>query len=270
MSPSYPLKNTRTAVIANELAWHEQEAHRRMPLDTFLYAPPAFDQIVQSSFEFLDLSPGEFVLDMGCGEGKETLQLARRGLLVVSTDLSHVQLCRARHLVQEFAPGTNVYFVQANAEELPFATDSFRIIHGKAIIHHLDIHLAALEIKRLLKQNGRATFAEPMAHHPIFWLGRQLTPRYRTKDEHPLTYRELQSFSAHFSQAEIEEFFFLTPLSYFFRILPGGEALFRRVYPTLHRIDQWLFTLSALLRRMSWYSMVKVCHIGHENVLTTG
>jgi hypothetical protein len=83
--------------------------------------------------------------------------------------------------VQEFAPGTNVYFVQANAEELPFATDEL-----------------------------------------------------------------------------------------FFPHAAPGEALFRRVYPTLHRIDKWLFTFSALLRRMSWYSMVKVCHIGHENVLTTG
>jgi SAM-dependent methyltransferase len=253
-----PTKASRKVVIANELAWHEQESPRRFPLDSFLYAHPVFAKLVQSSFSFLQLRQGEWVLDYGCGEGKETLQLAQQGLLVVGTDLSYRQLERARQRLQEFAPDAKVFFVQTNAEELPFASDSFRVIHGKAILHHLDLDLAAQEIKRLLRQNGCATFAEPMAYHPLFWLARQLTPQLRTKDEHPLTFKELRHFGTHFSRAELEEYFLLAPLAYLFRVLPGGETLFRRCHALLQRIDRWLFRTLLPLKELAWYGLIKV------------
>jgi len=253
-----PTKDSRKAIIASELAWHEQEANRRFSLDTFLYAPPAFDQVVRSGFAYLQMEPGELVLDMGCGEGKETLRLAQQALFVVSTDLSYQQLCRARQRIQEFAPDAKVYFVQANAEELPFASASFRTIYGKAILHHLDIDLSAQEIKRLLSEKGRAAFAEPMAHHPLFWLARQLTPKLRTRDEHPLTFRELRHFGTYFDRSEMEEHFLLTPLSYLFRLLPKGESIFRRLHAVLQRIDRRLFDMLSLLKELAWYGMVKV------------
>jgi len=109
-----------------------------------------------------------------------------------------------------------------------------------------------------LRQRGRATFAEPMAHHPLFWLGRQLTPKLRTKDEHPLTFRELRHFGAYFSQTEMEEYFFLTPISYIFRVLPRGESIFRRLHSVLQRIDIRLFKIFALLKELAWYGVVKI------------
>ena len=258
MSDFNPAKDSRKAVIASELAWHEQEAKRRFSLDAFLYDPPAFDQVVRSGFAYLQLEPGETILDLGCGEGKETLQLAQQALLVVSTDLSYQQLGRARQRIQEFAPNARVYFVQANAEELPFASGAFKMIYGKAILHHLDIELAARETKRLLSDKGRAAFAEPLAHHPLFWMARHLTPKLRTRDEHPLTLRELRHFGAYFNRSEMEEHFLLTPLSYVFRALPKGEFVFRRLHAVLQRIDQRLFGLFSLLKELAWYGAVKV------------
>jgi SAM-dependent methyltransferase len=248
----------RQAVIASELAWHEQEAHRRISLDRLLYDPPAFDPVVRSTLDFLQARPGERVLDLGGGEGKETLELTRQGLVVISVDLSHVQLCRARELVEAVRPGARVAFIQANAEELPFAAGSFRIIHGKAIIHHLDLARASGEIGRLLADGGRATFAEPMNDHPLFRLGRQLTPQLRTRDEHPLTFRELRQFGIHFGNSSIEEYFLLAPLSYPLRLLPGGEALFRRIHAFLQRVDRRLFDSFARLRDLAWYGVIKI------------
>ena len=253
-----PADDSRKAIVASEFAWHEQEAHRRFPLDTFLYAPPAFDPIVRSGFEFLQMNSGEMVLEVGCGEGKETLRLAQLGLCVISTDLSRQQLCRAREQLQESAPGARGYFLQANAEELPFASDSFEAIYGKAILHHLDLDLSAGEIRRLLGRSGRATLAEPMAHHPLFWLARQLTPRLRTKNEHPLTLRELRNFCAYFDRSDVEEYFLLAPVAYAVRALPGGEPVFRRLQTFLQRIDRWLFHTFPFLKELAWYGLVKV------------
>ena len=253
-----PAQDPRKTIITSERKWHEEKAHRRFSLDEFLYAPPAFEQVVHSSFVFLQMSPGEMVLDMGCGEGKETLQLAQQGLFVVSTDLSLLQLCRARQRVQKSALGAQACFVQADAERLPFASGSFRIIYGKAILHHLEIYLSAQEIKRLLRRGGRATFAEPLAHHPLFWLARQVTPQLRTKDEHPLSFSELRRFGAYFSHLEVEGHFFLSPLSYLFRMLPGGESLFRRIHAFLQRLDKRLFGIFSFLKELAWYGSIKV------------
>lgn len=249
---------TRREVIQAELAWHEQEAHRRYTLDELLYDPPAFDAVVGPAIDFLGARPGEPVLDMGCGEGKETYELARRGLLVVSTDLSHTQLARARDRVATGLPGVCVHFVQANAEELPFARETFRVIYGKAILHHLDLELAAAEVDRLLQPDGRATFAEPLARHPLIRLGRALTPRLRTRDERPFGLADMERFAERFTRREIDAFFLLAPLAYLLRPLPGGEPRFVQAHRWLSRLDEWLFAHLGWLREAAWYGVVRL------------
>lgn len=246
------------AVTRRELAWHEQEAEKRYPLDRFLYTPPAFEAVVESGLAFLDGRPGERVLELACGEGKETLEMARRGWPVVAVDLSFVQMSRARQRIVEADPGLPVYFVQASAEELPFAGGVFPRIYGKAILHHLDLDVAGREIRRVLGLDGRATFAEPMAHHPLFWLGRKVTPGLRTRDEQAISYRSLKTFAAGFDHWEIEEAYLVSPAAYLFRLLPGGEGLFRRLYNALQRLDAWLLESIPALKPVAWYGAVKV------------
>ena len=248
----------RQAVIRRELEWHEHEANRRIPLDKLLYDPPAFDSVVQSGIKYLQSQFGERVLEMGCGEGKEVLALARLGLKVIGVDLSHVQLMRVRQLIENASPAGPVYLVQASAEQLPFAADSFRILYGKAILHHLNLETAAAETRRVLWNDGRATFAEPLAHHPIFWLGRRLTPRLHTRDERPFPLSSFRRFAAPFSQYQIETAFLFAPLAYPIRRMRGGEKAFQRIHAMLQQIDDWLFAHIPILRRLAWYGTVKV------------
>ena len=252
-----PAVGGRREVIQAELAWHEREAHRRYSLDELLYDPPAFDAVVGPAIDFLAAAPGERVLDMGCGEGKETYELAARGLTVISTDLSHVQLDRARQKVRDELPGARAYFVQANAEELPFAAGAFGVIYGKAILHHLDLDLAAAEVDRLLPAGGRGAFAEPLARHPLIRLGRRLTPRLRTKDERPFGLEEMDRFAGRFAQRETDVHFLFAPLAYLLRVLPGGEAAFRWAHGRLARLDGRLFELLGV-RDWAWYGVVRL------------
>jgi SAM-dependent methyltransferase len=248
----------RQAVIQRELEWHEREADRRISLDKLLYDPPAFDAVVHSGLAFLQPQAGERVLEMGCGEGKEILTLAELGLTVIGVDLSYVQLMRARQLLNDQQPVGQVCLVQANVEQLPFAADTFRILYGKAILHHLDLDLAAAETWRVLRSEGRATFAEPLAHHPLFWLGRRLTPRLHTRDERPFPLSAFQRFAVPFSHHHIEAVFLFAPLAYLIRRIRGGEAIFRRIHAILQRLDNRLFTRVPALRRLAWYGLVKV------------
>jgi len=254
-------RQSRQEIIQKELEWHDKEAHRRLPLDHFLYAPPAFDSVSKFCMNFLQAQKDELVLDMGCGEGKHTIDLARNNLTVVSVDLSLTQLLLAREMAAQQLPNAKILFVQANAEELPFAKNSFRIIFGKAIIHHLDEELSVTEIKRLLKPQGRATFSEPLAHHPLIWLGRRLTPKLRTQDEHPLTIHEMSRFGQAFGTKDVETFFLLAPLAYIVRALPRGESAFQILHRFLSKVDRRIFDALSITKKFAWYGIVNVTNI---------
>jgi SAM-dependent methyltransferase len=245
-------------VIRRELAWHEHEAGRRDALDAFLYDPPAFDSVVRSGLPFLPGDANTRVLDIGCGEGKDTLALSGQYQCVISVDLSSARLARARQLLRTQSPMASVSFVQANAEQLPFAPGTFEVIYGKAVLHHLDLKLAAREVHRLLVPDGKATFAEPMAQQPLLWLARRLTPKLRTGDERPLRYEELFSFARAFRFQACEAFFLLAPLAYVLRALPKCEMVFRRLHASLVKLDAQLFRRYPALARWAWYAIVKI------------
>jgi SAM-dependent methyltransferase len=248
----------RKAVIQNELLWHDKEAYRRLPIDALLYDSPAFDEVTEAGLRYLRLDHEELVLDMGCGEGRETLILSFKGPRVIGVDLSFNQLSRARSTLQAKNPEAKVNFVQANAEELPFANSSFSNIYGKAILHHLDLNLSVREVNRLLQKNGRATFAEPLARHPLFWLGRRLTPQLRTKDERPMLLTDLQRYSENFRIGETETFFFTAPLAYLVRMMPFGEHAFRIAHSFLSKVDRKLFSLVSEVQPFAWYGAIRV------------
>lgn len=144
---------------------------------------------------------------------------------------------------------------------MPFAANTFRIIYGKAILHHLDLDVSSREIGRLLKPGGRATFAEPLAYHPLIWLGRCLTPGLRTQNEHPLALSELEEFAGNYRSGEIETHFLISPFAYFIRVVPAWERAFQKVHSLLVKLDQILFQRFPLTRKYAWYG---VAHFRHQ------
>ena len=248
----------RNEIVRRELKWHEENSQRRSSLSALLYDPPAFDRVVTEGLDFLDLRAGEIALDMGCGEGKETLALVQRDVRVVAADLSRRQLVQTRAKVAEACSEARVLYVQADAHALPFAAETFRAVYGKAILHHLAIPHAAREVERLTSAGGRATFAEPMRGHPLFWLGRRLTPRLRTADEHPLGWDEMELFGQAFAERHWRAHMLISPAAYALRLLTGGERTFVRVHTALQRVDGWLFARWPGLRRWAWYGSISV------------
>jgi SAM-dependent methyltransferase len=61
------------------------------------------------------------VLDIGCGTGRHSIELARRGYAATGVDLSGSMLARARLKAQE--AGVQVTFIQADARSLQFRND---------------------------------------------------------------------------------------------------------------------------------------------------
>ncbi len=79
-----------------------------------------------------------------------------------------------------------------DANKLDFQDDSFDIVFGGAILHHLNFKTAIKEIHRILRPNGKIVFHEPLRMNPFALLVRMFTPFARTPDERPLGSKEIE------------------------------------------------------------------------------
>jgi ubiquinone/menaquinone biosynthesis C-methylase UbiE len=104
--------------------------------------------------------PYERALELGCGTGFFLLNLMQAGVAKQGsvTDLSpgmvKVALRNAEHL------GLDVDGRVADAETIPYEDDTFDLVAGHAVLHHIpDVELALKECLRVLKPGGRFVFA---------------------------------------------------------------------------------------------------------------
>jgi 2-polyprenyl-3-methyl-5-hydroxy-6-metoxy-1,4-benzoquinol methylase len=117
---------------------------------------------------------GKRVLEYGCGLGEATVLLARSGARVSAFDLSpsSVEVTRRRAETN----GLEVDLAVAAGEDLPYADETFDVVVGVAILHHLDVERAGRELHRVLKPDGKAAFVEPMAMNPVLNFVRDHVP----------------------------------------------------------------------------------------------
>ena len=82
--------------------------------------------------------------------------------------------------------------------------DSFDLVCGSGILHHLDLPAAMRELARVLRPSGRAVFMEPLGHNPAINAFRNRTPELRTPDEHPLLGKDLKLCRRYFGSVEVK------------------------------------------------------------------
>jgi SAM-dependent methyltransferase len=98
-------------------------------------------------FRLLNPKSGERILDVGCGEGSLTAQIAGAGARVVGIDTSEEMVAAAK------ARGLDARLI--DAEQLPFDGE-FDAVFSNAALHWVRDHDAMLEgVHRALKSGGR-------------------------------------------------------------------------------------------------------------------
>ncbi|MCC6503191.1 MAG: class I SAM-dependent methyltransferase [Deltaproteobacteria bacterium] len=108
------------------------------------------------------LRPGSRVLEVGCGTGLLTEEIAKRGVKVYSLDISHELLKKAAGK----SGNKEIVFFCSSAYELGFADSVFDNIIGMSVLHHLDMDRALAEFYRVLKKGGKMAFSEPNMLNP--------------------------------------------------------------------------------------------------------
>ena len=185
---------------------------------------------------------GRRLLDFGCGPGDTSILFCKMGYEVSGFDITPDNIATARRLAARYGMEDRAHFQIMSAERLEYADNSFDVVAGIDILHHVDIPRAMRECMRVLKPGGMAVFREP-AEAPLFdtfrhsWLGRRLYPagasldRHVTEDERKLNNDDLNAIRAICPNLQIRHFRLISRLDKF---LPQSET-------RLEKIDAWTF-----------------------------
>jgi SAM-dependent methyltransferase len=114
--------------------------------------------IPEAELQLLDLlQPESDVVELGCGTAAVSAWLTRRGHRPVAVDFSRHQLETARWLQRDFGPSFPL--IHANAEEVPYDTESFDVAFSEyGPSHWCDPRRWLPEAHRLLRPAGRLIF----------------------------------------------------------------------------------------------------------------
>jgi ubiquinone/menaquinone biosynthesis C-methylase UbiE len=99
-------------------------------------------------------------LEIGAGTGYFSLNLIQAGVVreATCTDISPGMMSALAENASRL--GLDVRTARADAESLPFADESFDLVLGHAVLHHLpDLRRAFSEFHRVLRPGGRIAFA---------------------------------------------------------------------------------------------------------------
>ena len=101
------------------------------------------------------------VLDVGCGTGVYTLDLAKRKYNVISMDISKEMLLSTQKRVAESVKG-NLRLIVADAEMIPLKPESIDLVICVGVLEYLPNDYSALKnMSRMVKKDGLIIFTLP-------------------------------------------------------------------------------------------------------------
>lgn len=121
------------------------------------------------------LSPGERVLDLGCGTGALAVQLAQQGCQITGVDISPPMLSQAARRVRQASLGEQVRLLELGAVELDtaFEDGTFDAVVSTLVFSELsrdEIAYTVAECWRILRPGGQLLVADEVL--PESTLGR--------------------------------------------------------------------------------------------------
>ena len=192
---------------------------------------------LEYAFHLLGSLEGKTVVDLGCGDGLNTVILARLGAKVISVDISDksLELTEARARANGVADA--VRLVHSDAAVVPVGDGSADRVLCAAILHHVDCVATARQIQRMLKPGGIAVFSEPLAGPEVLQSLKNALPRNpsNTDDEAPLTMQQVAAVSAAIGEAGRGRVFWLTT-----RLVYRARLSSWTILKAAHHLDAWL------------------------------
>ena len=197
------------------------------------------------------LDRGISVLDIGCGTGNTSIELAKKGFKVTGIDISDNRISSAKKRAEEM--NLPIDFVVGDVEDLNFEDNSFDLIHCAAILHHLaSVEDDLMGFKRVLTEKGSIIATEPGLLNPFAFVRRTFFPTsIHTPNEHPfIPFKLVKVFKKYFRKVEYKCFFILNLSAPIVEKMLGKKAG-QLTLNVMNPIDD-ILTKTPLFRNLSW------------------
>ena len=124
-------------------------------------------QATRRLIELCGITPGQYVLDVGCGTGYTACLLAKKYQVdVVAADITPTVLEEAKKRIAREKVGNKVKAVEADAHALPFPSNTFDAVIAESVFAFCEKAKVSSEVYRVLKPDGvfgdnEATYVTP-------------------------------------------------------------------------------------------------------------
>jgi len=136
-------------------------------------------RVIKDIYSFVK-TPNPIILDLGCGTGISTRQIAKKNSKVFGCDIDE------KMLANTLKNKNNITYIKGDAEKLPFPSQTFDLITMFAAFHWFSNKKAMNEMRRVLKPWGviciiQPTQTSPFRHDRIDIINKVLGATVKTK-----------------------------------------------------------------------------------------
>lgn len=129
-----------------EEAYGENPPHWAVDLTPSLFAQEFAQELADRKLKS--------VLEIGCGNGRDSIFFARAGFKVTAIDVAPSAIKLAKENAKEAE--VTIDFKEANAEELPFEDSQFNSVFSLSVLHATKLETSLSEVSRVIGANGLA------------------------------------------------------------------------------------------------------------------
>lgn len=159
---------TTTMKTSENIAWEGDE-----PTETVI-----------KNFEEGTIKPGNRILDVGSGFGRNANWLAKKGAKVAAVNINDEEIKIGKEKAEKL--GVNVSYLHANATELPFPDNSFDVVLDLGCSHMIPDKeaqkKAEAEAARVIKSGGLLVYSGFSKEHPDY-INKPNSPMFRDLED---------------------------------------------------------------------------------------
>ena len=195
-------------------------------------------------------SKNKVVLDYGCGIGSITEKIVNSNpSRLFGIDISKVSINKAIENSKRL--NLQINYSVDNCEKTRFKAETFDLVFGTGILHHLSLDKSINEINRILKNKGEMVFLEPLGTNPLINLYRKLTPKSRSDDEHPFLKKDFDFINSLFKHVTIRYYGFFTLIFFLFYKNPQKSMVFK----IISKLDYYFFKIK-YFKNFAWSVLI--------------
>ena len=151
------------------------QKYKKTQLDSYSGSPITETRLNRCLGDLQDNLKGKLVLEAGCGAGRFTEVLLKKGAILVSSDLSSAVEVN----IENFPASEKHMVIQADINDMPFADETFDVVICLGVVQHTPNSEQTIENLYKLVKRGGILVIDHYSFNKSHYL--RLAPLYRNK-----------------------------------------------------------------------------------------